>query len=141
MGTNEQTAQRKKAFLERLVTHGNVRRACRESGAPPTSVYEWKDRDPRFAAAFLEAEAQSIGHLEDEAQRRAVEGVDKPIYQGGKQVGVTRQYSDTLLIFLMKARHPGKYRETFQHQHTGDKGGPIEFTLEFGAPPGEEEDA
>jgi hypothetical protein len=48
--------------------------------------------------------------LEDEAVRRAYEGVERPVFQGGKQVGVVREYSDTLLIFLLKALRPEKYR-------------------------------
>ena len=58
--------------------------------------------------------------LEDEALRRARDGTDKPIYQGGKKVGSVREYSDTLLIFLLKARNPAKYRERIDAHVTGD---------------------
>jgi hypothetical protein len=36
------------------------------------------------------------------------------------------EYSDTLLIFLLKGIRPEKYRERFEH--SGPEGGPIEFS-------------
>jgi hypothetical protein len=51
--------------------------------------------------------------LEDEAVRRAYEGVEKPVCQMGKEVGVIREYSDTMLIFLLKGLRPAKYRERY----------------------------
>lgn len=49
--------------------------------------------------------------LEDEAHRRAFEGVDKPVFYQGDECGTIREYSDTLAIFLLKAHNPEKYRE------------------------------
>jgi hypothetical protein len=64
----------------------------------------------------------AVGALEDEALRRAVEGVEEPVYQGGKQVGVIRKYSDALLMFLLKAARPEKYRENYSIRHDGQSG-------------------
>ena len=44
-------------------------------------------------------------------RRRAIEGVDKPVFHNGKVVGSIREYSDTLLIFALKGSMPSKYRE------------------------------
>jgi len=52
---------------------------------------------------------RSLEDLEDEAFRRAMVGVEKPIFQAGKQVGVVRQRSDRLLIFLLAALGPARY--------------------------------
>lgn len=49
--------------------------------------------------------------LEDEARRRAVDGVDEPVFQGGELVGHVRRYSDRLLEFLLRGRRPTVYRE------------------------------
>ena len=68
-------------------------------------------RDPVFAAAWRKAFAEGTAALEDEALRRAVEGTEQPIYYAGQLVGSTRVYSDRLLMFLLKARRPEKYRE------------------------------
>jgi hypothetical protein len=49
--------------------------------------------------------------LEDEALRRAYHGVEEPVFYEGVQCGSVTRYSDKLLMFLLKARHPAKYRE------------------------------
>ena len=51
--------------------------------------------------------------MELEARRRAVKGTDKPVFQRGEQVGTIREYSDTLLMFLLKANKPEKFRDNF----------------------------
>ena len=48
--------------------------------------------------------------LEEEAIRRAVDGVDRPVFFQGKIVGYTKEYSDTLLKFLLEAKRPAIYR-------------------------------
>ena len=57
--------------------------------------------------------------LEAEARRRAVEGVRKPIYCQGEICGTVREYSDTLLFFLLKGAMPEKYRDDYRAEHTG----------------------
>jgi hypothetical protein len=49
--------------------------------------------------------------LEDEAVRRAVEGVIKPVFHQGKRVGTLRVFSDPLLMFLLRARRPDKFAD------------------------------
>jgi alpha-D-ribose 1-methylphosphonate 5-triphosphate synthase subunit PhnI len=40
--------------------------------------------------------------------------VKRPIYQGGKKVGETVEYSDRLLEFLLKGLKPETYRENYR---------------------------
>jgi len=54
-----------------------------------------------------------VENLEAEAWRRAVEGVEKPVFQGGVQVGVIREFSDSVLMFLLRARKPEVYWERY----------------------------
>ena len=49
--------------------------------------------------------------LEDECLRRARDGVKVPRFHNGKISGYVRRSSDALLIFLLKARRPEKYRD------------------------------
>ena len=66
--------------------------------------------------------------LEDEAIRRAKDGVrEKPVYQGGKLVGHVQEYSDTLLIFLLKGARPEKYRDRVQQELSGPGGQTIQL--------------
>ena len=56
---------------------------------------------------------------EDEADRRAMEGVDKPVYQGGRLVGYQKDYSDSLLALMLKAGNPDKFADRQKHEHKG----------------------
>lgn len=115
--TRQQSLRLKKRFLEHFAEYGNVTAAAKAAGIERNTVYVWQERDDAFVAAFREAEIKATDVLESEARRRAVEGVvtETPIYIKGELVNtiVETKYSDTLLIFLLKARAPEKYRERF----------------------------
>ncbi|MDI6872472.1 MAG: terminase [Bacillota bacterium] len=122
---------KKEAFLRALARLGNVSDACRKARVPRRTVYNWKTDDAEFAQAWAEAEETAADALEREARRRAVKGVLKPVYQGGKLAGHVREYSDTLLIFLLKGARPEKYAERVKNEHSGPGGGPVPVTLEL----------
>lgn len=102
---------KKRAFLAAYAECGTIVHAAELAGVSRRSHDNWIASDPVYAAAFRDAGEQAIQRLEQEARRRAIEGIEKPVYQGGKQVGVAREYSDTLLIFLLKAARPHVYRD------------------------------
>lgn len=113
--TERQSRHRKKRFLEHFAEYGNVSAAAQHAGIFRSTVYRWQEHDEQFAAAYREAEIQATEVLEAEARRRAVDGVtqETPIYFKGQAVDtiIKTEYSDTLLIFLLKARAPEKYRD------------------------------
>ena len=43
----------------------------------------------------------------------------EPEYYKGEVVGHTRKYSDALLMFLLKANRPDKYRDNIKVDHAG----------------------
>lgn len=110
---------------------GNVSRACKAAGVSRDAAYDHQRADPAFAAQWADALEQAADWLEREAWRRAVKGVDKPVYQKGAKVGTVREFSDPLLIQLLKANKPDKYRENVAMQHTGKNGGPIQHQHGF----------
>jgi hypothetical protein len=116
---SRQSRRLKEKFIEHYRVLGNITSAAALAAIPHRSiVYEWQEHDDAFAAAFREAELVATEHLEHEARRRAVEGVvtETPIYsRTGELLNtiIETKYSDTLLIFLLKARAPEKYRERF----------------------------
>jgi hypothetical protein len=116
----DRTAKKREAFLAALEKTANVSRACQTARIPRRSVYDWREADEEFAKAWEEALERGTDALEDEAIRRAHQGVLKPVYQGGKKVGTIREYSDTLLIFMLKARRPEKFKERIEHGVTAD---------------------
>lgn len=105
------TAEKAAAFCAALADCPNVGKACRAAGIGRSAAYAWRKDSPEFAAAWDEALQIGVSALEDEAHRRAFEGVLKPVYHQGKKVGTVREFSDTLAIFLLKAHAPEKYRE------------------------------
>lgn len=119
-----------KAFLAALRDSGNVRLACQAAKVARPTVYEYRQADPGFATAWNEALDEACDLLEAEARRRGLEGVDKPVFHQGEEVGVVRNYSDTLLIFLLKGARPWKYRDHVSHEVIGQGGGPIRIRAE-----------
>ena len=124
------TAKKKAAFCKSLVeTGGNVSKAALHVGIARQNCYRHKDDDPEFSQAWDEAVEEGTENLEQELYRRAHSGCMKPVYQGGKLVGHIQEYSDTLGIFLLKARKPEKYRERTQLQLSGDEENPVQFVM------------
>lgn len=118
----ETTAARQARFLKAYATAGTILGASALARVGRRTHYDWLERDEAYQTVFAEAREDAADHLEQEAIRRAHDGVRKPVYQGGKRVGWIQEYSDVLLIFLLKGLRPEKYRERFEHTGAG-KGG------------------
>lgn len=99
-------------FLAALAEYGNVSKAAKKAKVSRAVVYEERASDSDLANAWDAALKIGTEALEDEARRRAYEGTLKPVYQGGEKVGAIREFSDTLLIFLLKSHKPEVYRDT-----------------------------
>lgn len=131
MADKDKTLQQKKrAFLAAFAEVGNITRAAELAGVARKMHYDWMEKDPDYPALFREADQQACDRLEQEARRRAVEGVNKPVFYKGDECGVIREYSDTLLIFLLKGAMPEKYKERQQTELTGKDGGPVSIKSE-----------
>jgi len=117
---------KKKAFLAAFAEVGNITRAAELAGISRQAHYEWMKEDPDYPDLFKQADQQACDRLEQEARRRAVHGVGKPVFYRGEECGVVQEYSDTLLIFLLKGALPEKYKERGVTELTGKDGGPIE---------------
>jgi hypothetical protein len=117
----------KARFLREFAICGNVHRSSQRVKVGRRTVYGWLEVDTAFKLLYDEAHADALDALEEEARRRAVDGVLKPVYQGGIHVGSIREYSDTLLITLLKGKRPETFRERFEQ--SGKDGGPIATTV------------
>ena len=151
--TPEQRARKQARFLARYRKSGNVKFSCSYAGISRQTFYNWRDTDDTFKAQLADAEPDVDDTLNYAAYERGVEGVPSYVVSNGhmvyeeipvmnpdgtpklnKQGGqvylrgkplVERKYSDTLLVTLLKARMPEKYRERSAIEHTGKDGGPI----------------
>lgn len=119
------TQQRaRETFLNELRVRGNITDAAAAAGMSRTTFYEWRRSDPAFAEAWAEALDEAADTLERETWRRAVEGVEEPVFgRVGKdqdgEIGTIRRYSDSLMQLLLRAHKPEKYRERHEVQATG----------------------
>lgn len=114
----QQRDARQQAFLEAFGVVGNISDAASAAGVDRTQHYRWLD-DPEYAVAFEHARATAADRLEREAVRRAVVGVEEPIYYKGQQVGTQLRYSDTLLMFLLNGWRPEVYTRQRTVVHAG----------------------
>lgn len=136
------TPERLTAFCAALSETCNVGKACTAINISRWTAYKWRKTMPEFAEAWDEAMRAGVTGLEDEAHRRAFEGVEDPLTHLGQftylwredehgnkvpvldengehKVASVRKYSDTLAIFLLKAHAPEKYRENSHIQLSG----------------------
>lgn len=88
-------------FLKVFEDSGIAVEAAKACGKSRATVYRHKASDPEFECRWKEVEEWSTEELEQIAYKRAAEG------------------SDTLVIFLLKARRPTIYREAVNVQHGG----------------------
>lgn len=125
----------KRAFLLAFSRCGNITTAAKIADVDRTVHYTWLKNDSDYGPLFRLAAEEADEYLEEEARRRAVEGVRRLRFQGGValrdpvtgQPYYEHEYSDTLLIFLMKGRMPDKYKDNhnlhvkggLNHQHGG----------------------
>lgn len=126
-------------FLRELSQTANVREACEKAVVCRATAYAHRERDPKFKAAWDSALEDACDRMEREAYRRAVEGVDEPVFYQGEECGAIRRYSDSLLTTLLKANRPEKFREnaTVKSEISGPNGGPIDFETRLKAAYGE----
>ena len=118
------TRERQERFLKALAETGIVSAAVEIAATSRTRVYELRKHDPAFAAGWEEAEERAADALEAEAWRRAVAGVPEPLVSGGKVVRdddgqpiAIRRYSDALMIALLKARRPERFKDRAVVEH------------------------
>lgn len=98
--------------------------AAEMAGVDRVTVWRRRQTDPEFATAVDEAIDMASDKLEREARRRAIDGVEEPIYQGGQLVGTRLVFSDSLLSLLLKGRRKRVFAERVET--TGADGGPVQ---------------
>ncbi len=122
----EITEQRRRIFIETLQATGSMCAAARaatpwsrgEKGGLE-SCRDLMRRDPTFALEVEEARDAALGRVEAEIVRRAVEGVQRPIFQKGELVGHEPVYSDHLLLRLAQRLDPSSWTDRQKVEHSG----------------------
>lgn len=153
--TPEERLRKQQRFLKAYGEHGVVKYACKSAGISRQTYKNWRDTDEWFKAQLPDVKEDANDTLEHAAYIQAVEGVDEPalsmgrlVYEDEPVLGedkkpvldkkgnpvtkrgkpvVVKKYSPQLLITLLKANMPEKYKDKVIQEHTGKDGGPIKF--------------
>ena len=98
------------AFLNAYRATGTILRAAELLEMSADTHYHALRDSEAYRQSFAQAQKDSSVALKDEARYRALNGSEVPIYQGGKLVGHWVKRSDRLLVYLLGANHPTKFR-------------------------------
>ena len=109
-------------FLNALSRHQSVTAAAKSIGVKRSAMYAVRRRNEDFKQFWELAIADRGDMLEDEALRRAVKGVEEPVFYMGAVCGYKRVYSDSLLTRLLEGHKPEKYRTNHQVDVSGTLG-------------------
>ena len=111
----------RQAFLEGISQGLTPTKAAQRAQKPRLYFYHWRRMDHTFKVEWDDANEQGADLLEEEARRRAVNGVETPVYDKDGNLKYTKvEYSDTLLHTLLKAARPAKFRESFRPDASDD---------------------
>ena len=111
------TSEKYNEFLSMLAEVGNATKCCDALGMSRFPVYNRRLKSKKFREKWELAKKMAVAKLEDEAWRRAFEGVTRPVFYKGEQLKnadgtlyFERTYSDTLLMHRLNAERPDKYQ-------------------------------
>lgn len=120
---------KKRAFLKAFRGTLSMKAAADAVKINLQAHYNWLRSDEIYRRAWEEVYEEAAQFLEDEAVRRAYQGVKRALYYKGAPMRTGRGknarpafetlYSDTLLLALLKRFKPNEYRERVQTEITG----------------------
>ena len=99
------------AFLAAYAQTGIITKAAEIAGIHRNNHRLWLKEDAEYAEAFKESHQEACDNIEAEMRRRAIEGVQKPVFYKGEVCGYITEYSDTMLAMLANGFMPEKYKQ------------------------------
>ena len=105
------SAEKQIAFIEALAETACVEEACRRVGMSDSSAYQLRRRPcgAAFRHAWDAALDYALHRLEQVALSRALNGVPRPVFYKGEQVGEWREYDERLTMFLLRYRRAHRF--------------------------------
>ena len=96
-------------FLLNLAETADVSTAAERTGLHRSTLYKMRRTSRAFLRRWDEALHLGTERLQDKAMRHALQGVERPVWYAGQQVGTATQHDHRLLQFLLKAHRPEIY--------------------------------
>ena len=105
------TVERQFAFVEKLADTGSITAACKHVGMSRESVRKLRRRPcgRAFRDACDAALDCSYIEIEEAAAERSKNGVARPIFYKGEQVGEWRHHDERLTMFLLRFRRRHRF--------------------------------
>lgn len=142
--TRAKTLASQNKFLKAYGECGVIKYACIAAGIDRSTYYDWRDNDQEFRERLPDKKSEAIDTLEYAAYVQSVLGTEEPVVSAGKVMYnkdgtpcMVRRYSPQLLITLLKANNPEKYKEKQQIEHSGS----LTIKTEWGGGALDEEEA
>jgi hypothetical protein len=85
--------------------------ACKVSGLTRSHAIKLRNKIPAFDELWTEIYDDVTDVIENTAYKRAVEGIEEPVYYKGDLVDTKLVYSDSLLTLLLQSRRPEVYKQ------------------------------
>lgn len=123
--TSETVVARDNLFFATLAKTGQVTHASDVAKIDRRYAYRLRESDAEFAERWDQALETYADAIEAAAYQRAVEGTDKGVYYLGDLVATEKQYSDSLLALMLKAKRRREYGDQSKMELTGADGGPV----------------
>ncbi|HUE79400.1 MAG TPA: hypothetical protein VMN38_07195 [Sphingomicrobium sp.] len=111
------TPDKQIAFVEALSETACVVEAARIVGMSAVGAYALRRRPcaHHFREAWDAALDMGVQRLEQVALGRALNGVPRPVFYKGEQVGEWREYDERLAMFLLRYRRPARFGAALDH--------------------------
>ena len=105
------TAERQIAFVEKLAECNSVVAAAKHVGMTPQSARKLRRRPcgRAFRDAWDSALDCGYAEVEESAMQRSKNGVARPIFYKGEQVGEWRHFDERLTMFLLRFRRRHRF--------------------------------
>jgi len=105
------TAERQIAFIEKLADCSSVTAAARHVGMSRESARRLRRRPcgRSFRDAWDAALDCAYAEVEEAAMERSKNGIARPVFYKGEQVGEWRHYDERLAMFLLRTRRAARY--------------------------------
>lgn len=105
------TPDKQVAFIEALAECACVNEAAQRVGMTATAAYQLRRRTDAqsFRMAWQAALDHAVERVSDAAFSRALNGVARPVFYQGEQVGERRYFDERLVMFILRYRDPVRY--------------------------------